>query len=437
MSPAPIVVERAQSRLVEEEDWTFAGVDTQYMTHGLHPYPARMIPQISRKLINLFVRSKQDVLLDPFMGSGGVLVESLLKGNDAIGVDLNPLAVLIARVKTRPLNPKTLNENARMLLESISHDIESGVSYSPPTIPRLDFWYLPNAIHELAIIRHYVLELEEKDNAIADFFKVCFSLAARKTSNIRNGEFKLYRKRKEDLQKYNPKPLRVFNEIVNSNIAKMREFYETMQGITAEAHILKGNTKQLLEINPKVLHEGSATLVVTSPPYGDSHTTVAYGQYSRYSSLWLGFDEEEVFKVDSGALGGKPISDFNDLESPTLDNAISKVRNAGINAHDETRAREVAAFFTDIDKCMAEIAKALKKGQSHCCFVLGNRTVRRVQLQTDKILIEIGKKYGYQHLVTKYREIPTKTIPWVNAPENIAGKVVETMNKETIVIWKF
>jgi len=68
------------------EDWTFRKANTHEHIHGIHPYPARMIPQIARKLIKLYSKP-DDIVLDPFCGSGSVLAEA----NRAIGIDINPL----------------------------------------------------------------------------------------------------------------------------------------------------------------------------------------------------------------------------------------------------------------------------------------------------------------------------------------------------------
>jgi hypothetical protein len=67
--------------------------------HGFHTYPARMHPATAARLV-LAVSAPGDTVLDPFCGSGTVLVEALLAGRKALGADLNPLAVRLARVKT-------------------------------------------------------------------------------------------------------------------------------------------------------------------------------------------------------------------------------------------------------------------------------------------------------------------------------------------------
>jgi site-specific DNA-methyltransferase (cytosine-N4-specific) len=115
------VLENIKIKWVEGEDWDFAGENTQYLTHGLHPYPARMVPQIARRLLRRFA-SKNDVVLDPFCGSGGVLVEARLAGLNSIGIDINPLACLLAEVKSNPIEPSLLESRWRELKSRITRN---------------------------------------------------------------------------------------------------------------------------------------------------------------------------------------------------------------------------------------------------------------------------------------------------------------------------
>ncbi|HRG98044.1 MAG TPA: DNA methyltransferase, partial [Polyangiaceae bacterium] len=70
--------------------------------HGFHVYPARMHPTTAARLVALAAR-EGDRVLDPFCGSGTVLVEALASGRHAVGTDLNPLAVRLSRLKLRDL----------------------------------------------------------------------------------------------------------------------------------------------------------------------------------------------------------------------------------------------------------------------------------------------------------------------------------------------
>jgi DNA modification methylase len=411
-------------------DWTGADQDTQYFTHGLHPYPARMPPHISRRLLRIYSKSRRDMLLDPYCGSGGVLVEGILYDRFSVGVELNPLAVLIARVKTTPLDAQKLMKVRGNLISRIESKNITG-KYHIPSIKNVSFWFKPEAIRGLSIIKEQ-LESLRVEQEILDFFKACFSLTVRKASNIRNGQFKLYGRQGEELKSFKPKPLEYFSNITLDNIDKMRSFTEEMQNHKGKAKVLKGDTRKLLEIDPDVIGERTVKLVITSPPYGDSHTTVAYGQFSRYSALWLGLPEDEVLTVDDRGLGGRIIRKEANLDSPILNSILSKIGQV-----DEYRAKEVFSYFYDADLCLEQITKSMIKGGSRCCYVLANRTVRRVKIPTDEIFVEIGRKYGLQYITTFRRDIPNKYMSHVNAPENIPGQLGSTMTKESIVIWKY
>src|SRR5438067_1083017 len=108
-------------------DWDFANVKTSYLTHGLHPYPAKYIPQIPKTLIQEF-SSHGETVADIFCGSGTTLVEALLLGRNAIGVDANPLACLISEAKTTRLvngdedSLRDVISRANALAERISRD---------------------------------------------------------------------------------------------------------------------------------------------------------------------------------------------------------------------------------------------------------------------------------------------------------------------------
>src|SRR5579864_6718652 len=94
---------------VAETDWGFGDADTKELTHEIHRYSGKYIPQIARKAIEL-ISLPGETILDPYVGSGTTLLEANLSLRNSIGVDLNPLAVLITKVKTTPINDEDLKE---------------------------------------------------------------------------------------------------------------------------------------------------------------------------------------------------------------------------------------------------------------------------------------------------------------------------------------
>ena len=107
-----------------QTDWTFRDISTQKYTHGIHLYPARMHPEIARRIISKYAHTG-DVIFDPFMGSGGVLLESILHGNNTVGLDINPLAVLISKVKTTIFKNKKISLVPKLLDTILSNSNRS------------------------------------------------------------------------------------------------------------------------------------------------------------------------------------------------------------------------------------------------------------------------------------------------------------------------
>ena len=147
-------------------------------------------------------------------------------------------------------------------------------------------------------------------------------------------------------------------------------------------------------------------LIITSPPYGDSQTTVAYGQFSRLSADWIGLDNSR--KVDRISIGGtKKKSKLCD--SP-VNPAITEIR-----AVDEKRASQVEAFYIDLERSISSIAPLLAK-DSTVCYVVGNRRVKGVTLPTDEFIISSFGKHGFFHKETIVRNIPNKRMPKKKQP---------------------
>jgi len=429
-----------------KEDWTFLEYSTKEFTHGLHLYPARMHPEIAKRLITKYVSDTKNVVFDPFMGSGGVLVEALLNGNNSVGIDVNPFAVLLSKVKTTTIVPTTLQKTYDAIMVKSKRDYTKNAIYD--TMPKskslnLQFWYKPDVSYKLSILKHHIFDLDAP-KTITDFFKVCFSLTSRNASNQRNSIYKIYRMNKEKLPQFNPDVFEIFSKICEKNIEKMADFTSAIK-TKARAFPILGDTRKIHEAFSRVpsgiLDDNKVHLVVTSPPYGDHGTTVAYGQFSKHPGLWLELPEEKLFEVDSIGLGGRKKKEFKNLDSPILDSTLQQVekmdKKLTKKINHSGRASDVYSFFYDLDLCLEQISSVLKPNKSHCCFVVANRTVRRIKIPTDQIIVELGKKYGLKHVDTIYRTIANKAMAIKNAPENISDVTGETMTKESIVIWKY
>ena len=146
-------------------------------THRIHTYPAKLIPHIPNYLIKNFSK-KNDTILDPFCGSGTTLLESILCHRNALGIELNPVARLIAKVKITPLDNIKLTKS----IHKFGKKIKCCDVIKSPDFPNKNLWFSPLAQRELAKIKHTIDSMDADPN-IYDFLLVCFSAIIKKVSN--------------------------------------------------------------------------------------------------------------------------------------------------------------------------------------------------------------------------------------------------------------
>lgn len=451
--------------------WDFKESTTRDLTHGLHYYPATMVYPISQNILKI-VNKHVDIktLMDPFMGSGTVLVEGVLDNVSQIyGTDLNPLAVLMSKVKTTILSEeqlsiieefkkklKSIEEKSNQVADDFDNYIKNDLNlditaktgwgdsadnyindyfknknknFNYQSFSNLGFWFTPRVIILLQTIKNQIKQVTDLN--AQNFILLVFSETVRIVSNTRNGEFKLFRMKAEKVASFMPNVFAEFYKILDRNVAKMQDFIKACSQTKSKVAIFFDDTRKL-----ETIPDDSVDLVITSPPYGDSRTTVAYGQFSRLSLQWLDLDyttQQEVSNIDKNLLGGKPYThkeQWSFLQSPTLVATLEKIAEK-----DVFRADDVFSFYVDLDKCLYSITKKMTKN-SYQFWVVGNRTVKLEKLLTDKIIEEMSVKYGLKHLFSFNRKIINKVMPSVNSPTNEVGARVKTMTAETVVVLK-
>jgi DNA modification methylase len=107
-----INVKQKFSKIKIDNSWSFSDKtrkDTAYITHGYHRYPAKFIPQIVSRLAKKYT-NEGDLIVDPFGGCRTTLVESKVMCRPSIGVDINPVAVLMTKTKKTPIEPTKIEE---------------------------------------------------------------------------------------------------------------------------------------------------------------------------------------------------------------------------------------------------------------------------------------------------------------------------------------
>lgn len=249
-----------------------------------------------------------------------------------------------------------------------------------------------------------------------DFFRVVFSSTLREVSNNRPGEYKRYRRPRDELRSYSPDPISAFTTKLASAELAMVEFSEVVNP-SQETRVFSADARNCV-------HKPPADLIVTSPPYGDSSTTVAYGQFSSFSIEWMGLRGGSPLLIDRILLGAPGAGGSAGNHSRTLKEVLGRI------SEDSGRRGDVVAFFNDFEKSLHSCARSLKPGGVGV-FVTGNRTVDGVAIPFDQILVELAQRW-YDSEATHVRAIDFKRMPMrVRQGKRLP---VPTMGEETVAI---
>lgn len=390
--------------------YDFAGQNYASMYPNLHKYPATMLPQIGLELLKDFKASKTN-LLDPYCGSGSSFISGVEYGiKDFVGFDLNPLAIMISRAKLSFIDKNKLLKHKDNLLKKITTNIDE-LDFSPLlNITNLDFWIEKNAQNALLGIFTHIKNITDLNTQ--NLFILAFSETLREASFVRNNEFKLFRMR--NFERYKPNVNEIFERKIETITQNYLNFYQAkMQNVSFALH------------NASFTKRGKKfDTILTSPPYGDSKTTVAYGQFSTFINEWLGF--KEARKLDRELLGGKRAIKL--YEKECMKDYINDIAQI-----DKKRAMEISSFYFDLEQSIKVLACCVSEN-AKVFFVVGNRTVKGITLPTDKFIAQTFVDNGFKHIATLQRKISNKAMPLKNSPTNQKGVLAQTMNDEFIII---
>ncbi|MGI8670370.1 MAG: modification methylase [Aridibacter sp.] len=400
--------------VTKNEKYDFAGQSYAAVYPNLHKYPATMLPQIGIEILDE-LNIKKGKMLDPYCGSGSSFAAGLEFGFEELyGYDINPLAVLISKAKFTKLNLSDVKRSQQKLIKSITKNIENNdleKSIETPQIYNVDYWFSKEVLKNLTIIKYFI---DKVPMDVRRLFLLAFSETVRDCSYTRNNEFKLYRIKPADVPDFNPDVFGVFFDKLN----KVIDIYQYCY------HPKINGTKIKVSCDFFPLEDEYFDVVLTSPPYGDSKTTVAYGQFSMFSNHWLGV--EDARKIDSRLMGGKKANSL--YQKGIIADYICKIDKSS-----PKRALEVSSFYFDLESSIKNISKKIKPN-GKAVYVVGNRRVKDVQLPTDQFIAEKFEENGLTFLFTYERVLGNKTMPSKNSPSNKIGAKRKTMSKEYIIV---
>lgn len=426
-----------QSRSVDNEEyWAFRGRAKRSHCHSLLQYPAMMVPEMQGELMDAVMSVDTNIrtTFDPFVGSGTILSESMARGLDFTGIDINPLSVLSCEVKSGPLYVNSLEEKIEYLFQIIQFDRSTKTNFD---FPNIDKWFTPTAQSELSKIRRAIL-LEPAKWA-RKFYWLAMASAVRTCCNSRSSTYKLHLKPALQISAH-PSPITIFKEKLLSNMESIKQQKELLESkgylhrsrYASEINIVHGDTK-----NP-ILTSSEMDLLVSSPPYGDNQTTVPYGQYSYLPLMWIDINDIDSVHdatllcnqsaIDSNSLGGF-IKDHREKRKYLLDKSYSFIKAIyKVERANPENTKKLVSFIYDLEKSLINSIDYLRDS-AYMVWTLGNRRVSNIEIPLDHIMIELLENRKCTYVQSIERTIPSKRMATRN-------QISETMGKETILIMR-
>jgi len=370
-----------------------------------------MIPHMARFLIDQ-VSKPGDTVLDPFCGSAAVMVESLKSGRNAIGVDLNPLAVLFTHAKTMDYNVRL-----EVQLQKPYHYDFSNAHY----------WFTAGTLRKLGVVKasldKYLVNLEPQ---FKFFWRAVAAAMVRECSraDTRGPKPFISKKAREERVGRHFDPLKLFESKARSWIVTSESGVRVKDNINKPwVRVIEGDSRSL----SKLLDGMTVDAVVTSPPYLNAQD---YYRSSKLQLFTLGLWTERELKEWSRLLIGSDrllVKDFplvGELPCPLAE----KVRFQ-LERRNKKNAQVFAKYVSDITTVLHEIRTVLRSGSS-CAIVSGYNLLSGIIVPTPEVIAYLATKEGFE-LMRYYKDkIRDRWVPTIRNGHN------GVINEEHLMVFK-
>lgn len=413
------------------------GADRSENLHRLFIYPAMMVPAAQHALIKTLADCLPEKAwaIDPFMGSGTSLMSCMEFGINVYGQDINPFAVILSQAKVERYDIAQLKETCAGVLNDISNDDSDIVDVS---FNNIDKWFNADVQVALSKIRRAIQGVESA--TMRSFLWVTMSEVIRTGSNDRTSTFKLHCRSEDDIQNRRVDIVKEFSTLVYRGIEDIANYWDKLAkngqhadiNRQVEADIRWGNTKEA------ILKDVKFDLLVSSPPYGDNHTTVTYGQTSYLPLQWI--DPKDLScpfnyvkttqEIDRRSLGGQTNKkEIRDSIAPVYEKAPSlKSFFEGVNPEERDKYYKTLSFIADFDESLDKIVASMKDDAIYI-WTIGNRFVGNREIPNDQVLIELMAARGIKLFERAERQI-------LNKKQSRRNNYSKTMEKEHILIFR-
>jgi DNA modification methylase len=362
---------------------------------SVHPFPARMSPGIALKVVS---KIKEPIrVLDPMMGSGTVLAIARSEGHRAFGVDIDPLAVLIAKVWTTSIDVEEVRDKASEVLdraEKIFRELPKRAAYPPladsATRQFIRYWFDDYARRQLAALSISISRLH--NTPIRNALWCGFSrLIIAKKSGVSLAMDLSHSRPHKSFNRAPVKPFRNFLITVKHVIENCID--KDSAGRGPASTIYEGDARDL------PLANNSIDLVLTSPPYLNA---IDYIRCSKFSLVWMGYNTTELRQLRAKSIGAEiGNANFED------DSEILKIMK-GLKLSPQIGRRNetvIARYISEMRASVQEVARVLKPS-SKAIYVVGENTIKGAYIRNSHIMTELADQSGLQLHKRLLRHLP-------------------------------
>jgi len=368
----------------EGQRFLFISYDQTRISHGLHKYPAKFFPELPRWLIQKY-SEPGDIILDPFMGSGTSNVEALMLGRHSFGIDVDPFAKYLTKVKTTLLDINDLQESTELLLHKLLNYDPTIINETDiPVFPYRDNWFNKEILYELAYINKLIENLDFSQD-IKDFHKISFSSIIRSVSNADNNCTRTVVRKKLRKNIYPSMALTKFAENDLLNTYRMTEF---CANVDPEISVEIPDNNDAMDI--KYL-ENYFDFAITSPPYANA---VDYPRTHQLEMYWLGLAEGSLAPMKKEHIGTESVSATHYKTLHRLDINEADIVIENIFKKDPRRAFIAYKYLHDMEENLREVHRVLKKRKKYV-MVVGNNKIRGFNFESWKYLMILSERVGF------------------------------------------
>ncbi|MGD0920352.1 MAG: DNA methyltransferase [Terriglobia bacterium] len=376
-------------------DLDFHQAASNYASHALHAFAAKFPPQLPRVFIE-GLTEKGETVMDPMMGSGTAIVEAFLCGRRAVGFDIDPLALLICRVKTHRVDlleatwggQRIVSSTVKLLHRASRLEASMKERFSPASMEFIDYWFSKQTQRELMALL-LAIEHENLPKQLEDFIKVVFSSIIITKSGGVSLAYDLAHTRPHRLEN---KPYKDTITVFEQRLAKSAALMSQLPSNGKNVEIQRRDSR-----GPLPLKDDSIQLIVTSPPYANA---IDYMRAHKFSLVWFGEDIRSLSTLRSTYIGSEKAGGLELLELP---GSVCRVVER-LKAVDDTKSRVLAKYFDDMRLALCEMFRVLEPGRC-CIVVVGPSTMRGQTIKTHELLADTGKQIGFDTVDIAQRKL--------------------------------